>query len=517
MKVSSLWFLSALFLLVSVVASAQEQSERPNLLLTGEFYPKADSSAGFSTMERLGFLEDSKNLDLHMVLEANNDKQFGSDTVFLRNTNNIGNYFLVDQGYLRLKGLGLQFQAGRFLPVDEVDSPYSLVLNSQVNSPNPESMAQYGMTLKYSLGPFTYSSEWIQLNYRSDFGSLAAAPPAWAAVGSTGFPDRGTDIHNFVFHSGDWRFGFQDQSIYSQRNYDPEYFFSPVPQYFTQYLRNIQGRPWTTGGTDKYMMGLFGEWNQTDRDAYVQLQMADFNLHFLNANIFPNNPGKFAWSFGGHIINDWGRWGLFHAGATKFMYEPLTMGTGDQAVRDFGNFYYPDTVYSMNGGFVPINLQANQIGYTNGENNLAFMATWEQPYLEDRLKLKASLEFLLAGNNSPANPWQDTNGQNEMGTQILSDPNLEKSIKTNIHGAYLEGPWTFSVDLTMGEIFNVLQLQDPSNTDPSWSAVDRLVQIWKASDKNQAIFTLILGVKYVFDATPMLDEMARQNTQALSD
>jgi hypothetical protein len=284
-----------------------------------------------------------------------------------------------------------------------------------------------------------------------------------------------------------------------------------MPQYFTQYLRNIDGRPWTTGGTDKYQMGLFAEWKQPDRDAYVQLQMADFNVHFLNPSVFPNNPAKYAWSIGGHIQNDWGRWGLFHAGATKFMYEPLTMGAGDQAVRDFNNSYYPDTVYPLNGNFVPIDLETNQIGYIYGENNVALLATWDQSFLNDTLMLGASLEFVLAGNNSPANPWQDAAGQDEMGTQLLNDPLLSKTIKSKFRAELNQGPLTYSVDLLVGETFNALELRDPSNTQASWSAVDRLVQIWKPSNENKTLLTLVFGLKYTYDATAVVDWLYKAN------
>jgi len=508
---------AAFWLLTPWLLGAQDQPPLPyNVELTTALSGTYDLQYRFSNAEHLGVALTSENLDLHMLLEMNNDRRFGSDTIYLSTGNDLGNYFLVDRGDVVLKGLGMALQAGRFQPVDEVASPYSLVLN-------PNALAQTGMKFSYKVGPFTYSSEWIQLNYQSNFGSTDNTPPAWQYTwdpvnkvwirNGTGFPDRGADIHNFVYQSGPWRVGIQDQSIYSGRNFDSEYFFSPIPQYFTEYFRSIGGRPWTASNQlDKYMMGFFTDWKEADRDAYFQFQMGDFNLHFLNANLFPNNPAKFAWSLGGHLTNDWGRWGFFHAGATKYMYESMTVSAGSETVRDVANFYYPDLVYNLNGTFVPVDLQTNQIGYTNGENNIAFQVGWDRNFSDDRLHLASSLEFILAGANSPGNPWQ---GQyvipvSSLGTQLLNDPVLSKTVKTDFRADYVWESWTFSAHLTLGEVFSVLQLQNPlgftSTTNPptSLSTLTSLIQVWTPSDQNQGILTFVLGVKYSFDATPLL-------------
>ena len=502
----------------------------PSVILDGGMAGTYDLQTKLSTEELLGAAYSSDHLDLHLSLAMNNDKKFGSDTIYLSSGNDLGNYFLVDRGDVVLKGFGFNLQAGRFRPQDEVDSPYSLVLNGtgkvlggtgwdEVSSTlmNPQISSSNGLKLSYKAGPFTYSSEWISLNNQSNFGSVSATPRAWQWVWNgtkyvqtgTGFPDRGTDVHNFVYQTGPWRVGIQDQSIYSGRNFDSEYFFSPVPQYFTEYLRSISGRPWTANDQlDKYMVGFFVDFREADRDAYVQFQMADFNLHFLDPSLFPNNPAKFAWSVGGHVANEWGRWGLFQAGATKFMYEAMTVSQGSETVRDVGNSYYPDMVYNLNGTFVPIDLQTSQIGYSNGENNLAFLATWDRNFSEDRLHVGASLEFILAGSNSSANPWQGISSTpvSELGTQLLTDSVLEKVIQTEIRADLAVQDWTFSVHLTAGVAFNVLQLRDAAGyvSDPNNSSLSTLssqIQVWTPSDQNQGIFTLVLGVKYSYDAS----------------
>ena len=476
--------------------------------LSGQY----DSQTGVSNKERIGIEEQSGLLDLHMLLEINNDQKYGSDVIYLSNTNNLGSYLLVDRGDLVLKGLGMTLQAGRFLPKDETDSPYSLVFN-------PNGMAKEGIKFSASVGPLTYSSEWVQLNYQSNFGSVADTPPAWQyqwngtsyTPTGTGFPDRGVNVHNFVFQSGAWTVGLQDQSIYSGRAFDSEYFFSPMPQYFTEYLHSIAGRPWTAyNQLDKYMMGFFGKWKESDRDAAFQFQLADFNLHFLNAKIFPDNPAKFAWSAGGHWKNAAGRWGLFHAGATKYMYEAMTVGPGSESVRDVGNFAFPDTVYRLNGAWVPMDLNSNEIGYTNGENNVALLATWDDTFQQNTVKLGATLEVVIAGENAPANPWQGeiSTPTSALGTQLLTDPVLEKKITADLRADWSFGAWMLSSRLVLGEALNVLQLQDAPGVllahSGQKSVLTTLVKNWVPSQENRGIFTFAVAVRYDFDATPFL-------------
>jgi len=502
------------FILVSLGTltslNAQEPAPWNAELVTG-LSGTYDGDAGFSTAETLGAAITSDHVDLHMDLEMNNDRRYGSDTIYLSTGNDLGNYFLVNRGDVTVRGAGMTLQMGRFRPQDEIDSPYSLVLN-------PHALAQTGVKFSYTAGPFTYSSEWIQLNYQSNFGSVDSTPPAWQyrwngsgwVQDGTGFPDRGADIHNFVYRAGSWRFGIQDQSIYSGRSFDAEYFFSPMPQYFTEYLRTIGGRPWTSSSElDKYMVGFFADWTQDGQDAYFQFQLADFNLHFLNPSLFPDNPAKFAWSLGGHTTNDWGRWGFFHAGATKYMYEAMTVSPGSESIRDVGNSYFPDTVYNRNGTFVPIDRQTNQIGYTKGENNLAFQARWENNFSGNRLHLTSGLEFIIAGSNSPANPWQGTTEHpSNLGTRLLDETVLEKTIQADFGADLALDSWTVSVHLTAGEAFNVMKLRNaPGYSLPpptTQSVLTSLIPVWGPSNDNQGILTATLGVKYSFDAASWL-------------
>ncbi len=74
-----------------------------------------------------------------------------------------------------------------------------------------------------------------------------------------------------------------------------------------------------------------------------------------------------------------------------------------------------------------------------------------------------------------------------------------------------QGPITYSVDLMVGETFNVLQLKDPSGVSTTASYVDQFVQIWKPSDQNQALLTLVFGFRYSYDAAPLVDWLNKAN------
>lgn len=514
MKIPLLLLPLALLLVPPSPLSAEAGPANPTLRLGAGLSAQYDLQTNASTREQLRVAFASDALDLNLQLQMNNDRKYGSDTIYLSTGNDLGNYLLVDEGDVVVRGLGLEVRAGRFRPVDEITSPYSLVLN-------PNALAQNGLRFSYTAGPFTYSSEWISLNNQSNFGSVDQTPPAWQynwngtgwVHNGTGFPDRGTDVHNFVYRRGAWRFGLQDQSIYSGRAFDGEYFFNPMPQYFTEYLRTMPGRPWTASTQlDKYMMGFFTDWAENGNDAYLQFQMADFNLHFLDPALFPNNPAKFAWSLGGHWNTAWGRWGLFHAGATKYMYESMTVSPGGEAVRDVANFYIPDTVSNLNGTFVPVDLESNEVGYTKGENNLAFLASWEDTFAQHRLHLSSTGEWVIAGANSPANPWHGVlqTPVAELGTQLLNDPVLATTLRAVVRAEVAQDAWTFSARLVLGEAFHVLRLQNPPgyalNPNPplTLSTLTSLIPTWVPSGENQTLLTFELGVNYAFDATPLL-------------
>jgi hypothetical protein len=370
------------------------------------------------------------------------------------------------------------------------------------------------MRLRYEDDFFAYESRWIELNSRSNFGSTSATPPAWQWKwnGSsydqtgTGFPDRGANLKTFLFKFGDLHVGLQDAGVYTGRSFDAEYFFSPVPEYFTQYVKNTDGRPWSTGGNENNIIGFFVTYTQPTYDWGAQVLIDDFSLHFLLPNQVPNNPWKAAWTLGGRVQTAWGWFGLYHAGALKYTFEPISTTPGQDSTSAYGYTYYPDVEYSVNGQFRTISIVDNSLGYMYGENNLALRGTYETS-LGRGLDLSTNLELVISGNNSPANPWQDATASNNVGTHWLDDPVLQRAIVWSGSLKWSWQDWDFYGNWSLGTIANVLMTQNPSLSNSNIatngdSALDTFVKIFKPSSTGKGIANLTVGVTYHIDFTP---------------
>jgi len=463
--------------------------------------------SNFSTKETIGLSGTAPFLDAVARLSANNDGKYGADIAnFSTSKRFFNNYFFLDEGYTRFHFSDVQFQVGRYSQTEDFQSPYSLFLNSR-------GIPAMGMRLRYEDDFFAYESRWIELNRRSNFGSTSATPPAWQykwngsgydQIG-TGFPDRGANLKTFLFKFGDLHLGFQDAGVYTGRSFDAEYFFSPVPEYFTQYVKNTDGRPWSTGGNENNIIGFFLTYTQPTYDWGAQVLIDDFSLHFLFPNQVPNNPWKAAWTVGGRVQTAWGWFGLYHAGALKYTFEPISTTPGQDSTSAYGYTYYPDVEYSVNGQFRTIGIVDNSLGYLYGENNLAIRGTYETS-LGRGLDLSTNLELVIAGNNSPANPWQDATASNNVGTHWLDDPVLQRSIVWSGGLKWGWGDWEFYGNWSLGTVANVLMTQLPSGSSGTSvttgeSAIDSLVKIFKPSSTGKGIANLTVGATYHIDFT----------------
>jgi len=519
-------------LLEACVLGAQQLPDTTKIGVTFDAAGHADTEVPnlWSSNESLHFNVDSTYFDLRAGLKMNDDGEFSPDIANFKNSKSFGDqYFLLEEGWIRLKALGASFTIGRIKPTDEVNSPYSLFLN-------PDALASNSMVLRWDSDIFSYETRWIDLNSNSNFGSVAGTPEAWQWVWNgtnyeqtgTGFPDRGLNLHNYVFKVAGLRFGFQESELYTQRSFDPEYFASPLPMYFTEYYGITHNRPQTSGGGDSYIMGLFGDYTDPNFYLYGQFLLQDFNLHALDPNIFPNNPYKMAWSLGGTVNTEVGKLGFYHAGATKYTFEPITSGPGQDQESAHGYFYYPDTTYITSGVTNPLKIggfdegQSNEIGYRNGENNISFLVSWEKAFF-GKLGLASSLEFVVTGNSSPANPWQDAQGNNDVGTQILNQPVLEKRLLLTIAASYPVDIFDFFIGLTFGGIFNELGLQNPAGLPAAgpngappagWSAIDYYEQIFKPSSADHLVFEINFGARINLDIAKGLREASAAAKQA---
>ncbi|TXT48993.1 MAG: hypothetical protein FD137_811 [Spirochaetes bacterium] len=442
----------ALLLILALPAEAQSSLSlqvEPSVAfragdLDSEFYPKAISPA-----LALGIKFESGPFLLKASGSANTDGKFApilADTP----SGTLGSlYAMMEEGGMMLKIGKSLVQAGRFRHYDEVDSPYSLAVNSRGAS-------AFLARLRYEDSRFVYENRWISLTQDS-----AMATEGWPEAIFGGFPDRGANLKVYAAKFGEMRLGYQDIAVYSLRSFDAEYFLSPMPQYLTQYVRGQGGRPWSTGYDDNSLMGLFWDWNRPGSFyAYAQFLLDDFGAFGLGD--WQNNPWQFAVSGGARFETGIGTVGLFLAGATRHTFEPRQVGDFDadtlaaiQGMSAYGYTYYPDTRFE--GGLISI--EDNNVGYLYGANNLALRVEWAGSAGDFRLK--SGLEFRLQGMNSPANPWGDLTRDPQEGTRWLDDPVLEKRFGAMFCLSWERGNWVLGAALSGNIAFDALGLRSP--------------------------------------------------------
>jgi hypothetical protein len=437
---------------------------------------------------------DSKYVDLIGALSLYDDKKYMPFQADLPGGKIANLHFFMDEGGAKLHFGPLSLDAGRFKHYDVIDSPYSLFINSNGNS-------AFLMNIRYEDDFFFYESRWLELNYRSYLDPTLATGNG--AAFPSGYPDRGANIKTYGFKIGQgMRFGFQDAAIYTGRSFDAEYFLSPIPQYFIQYAKTNGGTPWSTGGNENDIVGIFCDWARVDGYSFnAQLLIDDFSVHGLSPSTLPNNPWKLAWTFGGRKETDYGSFGFYHAGATKYTFEPITMNKASQLEENcYGYAYYPDTRFDDSYDFdfsnpQPIQIEDNSIGYKYGENNLAFQADWKYERKND-YKLCAALEYVIAGSNGSDNPWQDLAAHPE-GTKLLNDSVLENRIVAKFAGTKSLGNWDFSAKLIAGVRINAMELVAPDASTDSPYTLD--LYIWKPQKGNTVpVVDFMLGAKYAW-------------------
>ena len=538
--------LCLVFILPQAHTQTQNDEERNPIIKTDTsifgLSEQLDISAGFD----VGFSDVFwQNLGVRMDYTAGpftltgeisflNDQKYAPAAAMVPAGDVGGFYFMLVEGGLSYRQGPLQFDAGRYRNYDQINSPYSLFINSDGISSNT-------FRFRWETNNFIYHTQWIQLNWNSGVSSpawneyqrrrqngnqfLTPSPqyendpnnPSTDGLLSYGFPDRGMNLKLYGIKLNDMRFGYMEAAVYSQRPFDLDYFLIPLPVYFIQYFRTTEGRPWATGMNDKTFMGLFWEIEKDEWDAYAQVLIGDVSLSFLNVFFgyerFSPNPWKAAWTLGGRMQTSIGTFGFHHAGALKYTFNPIgTDRSGryawDSANTAYGYTYYPETRYFDGSRTVNLLIQDNMIGYKHGENNLAFQIDYQNTF--NNFLVTSELEFLLAGNNSPANPWHDYDARASMyddgrkGSQIFGDGQIEKRIELRINVSRQFGPIGVYAALAVGGRFNMLELVPPDEDthfhyEPTQErTVDNDIWIWKASGNHEPIFRISIGFRYLF-------------------
>ena len=395
------------------------------------------------------------------------DERYAPDEPYM-----LGRGFFLENGGMVLDFDFLTLRAGRFVHRDTVEGPYSVFISAA--DPRGSGWAHGLPAVQADLtvhgGRFTYESRWVRLN------SNAFQPIV--ADGAL-YPDRGANYKVFSVQLGDWRFGLQDAAVYYGREFDVEYFLSPIPHMLTQMVTKRDSTPWQEDANDNSIMGLFAEWRPPWGYLYAQWLVDDISLNFLIPWFLRDEFGdrgianKWAWSLGGHWDLSFGRLGFYHAGATKFTF------AATEQDKPYGYTYYPAVQYSLDDDMTVLEAvldpQDNYLGYKYGENNLAFrleLSHLPRPLLG--ADFKAALEYVLSGSKSPANPWHEYTSAAAAGkyTQMLDDPVLEHTIVGEASAAWPWRGWTFYTRLRLGGVFNRLELE-PTAEDPTMPQIFR--------------------------------------------
>jgi hypothetical protein len=385
---------------------------------------------------RVSLIHSGRVFDFSAAMSIGNEDHFSSgfQEVFF-------GPFSVDliEGGMGLRLEDFRAKAGIYPHFDIVDSPYSLFVNGR-------GLSAPILDIAFADARFQFSDRWIGLNAFSAFG----------------WPDRGAVQKNYALVLGKLRLGFQDLAVFStqeddsSRYFDIDYFISPLPSYFVQYVSSSLARPWGQYTNDNSVMGFFGDYSEEGWYAYAQILIDDLNMNRFLDPEGDQNPDKIAWSLGGSYDSAYGRFSLYHAGATAYTFEAF----GSSVVNEmYGYSYYPADSFTSGSSVIPIETEDNMAGYTHGENNIAFLAGWEKKVW--LLDCSAQAEFTLSGSKAAGNPWHELvnwydGGQ---GTRMLDDPVLEKKLLISGSATYSWKDFIFGFDFSLGGAWNRLALR----------------------------------------------------------
>ena len=370
------------------------------VIFSNTFY----SSSIVDLASMTGRFDLSLGLNEHpLVLEAG--IHFSNDSEYVDPVNErfyFGYYFYIDRGLMGLDFNDLKLRIGRYPRKDVVRSPYSLFLNSR-------GISTIGFDIVYEDSSILFQNSWMGLTRE-------------VKTGDYDFPDRGANYRVLALKLGDLRFGYQESVVYTGRFFDIEYFSSPVPNFFTQYFL-YTGRPFRQGYNDNSMLGFFIDWNHSGVYSYAQVLIDDANANRFYGGF--QNPDKIAWSLGLEFDMGDRRFGIYHAGATKYTFEPTSPD------NPYGYVLFPAVVAPVGDSTRMIYPEENYIGYLHGENNAALSLIYSQEI--GGFEFDLTFEGFVSGSVSPVNPWHEDQSVPE-GTHFLDEDTLRKyySLKSRI-------------------------------------------------------------------------------------
>lgn len=474
--------LAAITLCLCVPIGAQEYSFTPDIMepTSSETFGIAGGaevylSGEVTSREFLDFSFNSEHFGFVAATSFHQDDEYAPDIGNFPDGTLFDSYFIMDQGGLVFRGLGMELQAGRLEHHDVIDSPYSLFISSKRLPANL-------INFRYENDFAFYETRWIELNKDS-----AVITPAFP----DGFPDRGAQLKTYGVKVGTMRFGFQDAAVYSGRSFDMEYLVSPMPGYLIQYVKGTAGRPWSTGSNENNVMGFFWDWDVSE-ELYLDAQVFIDDLNVWGLGGTPLNPWKAAYSLGGRLTTDYGTFSFHHALATKFVFERTEDIVDD--IYAYSYTYFPDTRFALDDGYASIAIEDLMVGYYNGENNIAFRLDYE--HCVSGFELSSSLEFTLSGPKSPTNAWHESGF--EYGTKLLDYSILEKKFALEGQVSRRLGDFVAFMDLFAAIAINALELQAPyeGSEDEVSSLIHARSWIWRPGDETVLSWSIGLGIRY---------------------
>ncbi len=304
-------------------------------------------------------------------------------------------------GGMVLKVGDISIRAGKMLQRDEVNSPYSLFLSSEKNP--------------YVSMSLNYESDW--LFFKTVWMELTKSVNVMDSIHPYSFPDRGMNYRSFGMRYRGFKLGYQESVVYTERTFDFEYFFDPLPNFFTQYI-NFVGRPFRQGTNDNSMVGFFASYSSDLVYTYIQLLIDDMNMNRFYGGF--QNPDKLGWSLGVRFSTPMGEFFAYHAGTTEYTFEPSTSSVEDQY------YHYPEVVAPVGNSTRTVSIEENCVGYKYGENTLSFLLGWKKKVLG--LETDMWLELVLSGSKSPIKPWHGY-GKIPQGTHLLDESPVERAFR----------------------------------------------------------------------------------------
>lgn len=376
-----------------------------------------------------------------------------------------GHNFLIYEGIIGLVFDQFLITAGWGPLNDIIDSPYSLLFSSRKNP-------AINVDFVYDSDAFFFVTRWVVLNYQS----------------ALDFQDRGMNARSLGFKvydrwDGVWRVGYQDAAVYVDRYFDPIYAFVPLPYAMTQLFVSVSGNPIETKPDPNVFFGIFIDYVRGPHYSYLQLLLDDATI----AGIAQTFTAKIAWSLGYRIDTDVGKFGFYHAGATKSTYQATRTENPYPYIR------YPTNTYNTTSGTKAIPYSDNYIGYLYGDNVISFRAEYEDTF--GILDVTGGIEYVISGDKSLLNPWHGATSIDGMGgTQLLDRNRLE-------HTVMIDAGVTVRVfedinllfEGSVGYVFNELALTNPPASDTSDE------QFFTPSINSTFLYSAFVGVQYNYN------------------